>query len=157
MLRYLRIAVTVVSGLCCVLVIVLWVRSYWHLDEVTWGLSSGPGYKFISLNGQVLMRRYPSREGAVSLGWRVSHLPPHYSLAFPANWPSTFCGFSLAFSEGRPYRATSPQWFLAALAGTFAIAPWIPWLKWRFSLRTLLLATTAVALLLGLIIYATRG
>jgi hypothetical protein len=34
MFRYLRIAVSVVSSLCCVLVIVLWVRSYWLWDTV---------------------------------------------------------------------------------------------------------------------------
>jgi hypothetical protein len=42
---------------------------------------------------------------------------------------------------------------------TFPIAPWIlviPWLRWRFSLRNLLIATTLVAVVLGLAVYATR-
>ena len=30
----MRIAVSVVSGLCCVLVTVLWVRSYWRADII---------------------------------------------------------------------------------------------------------------------------
>jgi hypothetical protein len=45
----------------------------------------------------------------------------------------------------------SPHWFLSALAATFAIVPWIHKLRWRFSLRTLLIATTLVAVGLGTI------
>jgi hypothetical protein len=37
----------------------------------------------------------------------------------------------------------------AALAG-------VPWIRWRFSLRTLLIATSLVAVVLGLIVYAVR-
>jgi hypothetical protein len=42
-----------------------------------------------------------------------------------------------------------PQWCLIALSITLAAAPW---LRWRFSLRTLLLATTLVAVLLWLFV-----
>ena len=31
-----------------------------------------------------------------------------------------------------------------------------PWLRWRFSLRTLLIATTLVAVVLGLIVWSVR-
>ena len=39
--------------------------------------------------------------------------------------------------------------FLAALAALF-------WFRWRFSLRTMLIATTLIAALLGLIVYLAR-
>jgi hypothetical protein len=45
-----------------------------------------------------------------------------------------------------------PIWWLA---GGAIAAVVVPWLRWRFSLRTLLIATTLVALVLGLIVYAT--
>jgi hypothetical protein len=32
----------------------------------------------------------------------------------------------------------------------------LPWLRWRFSLRTLLIATTLVAAVLGLVVWAAR-
>jgi hypothetical protein len=35
-------------------------------------------------------------------------------------------------------------------------APWLRQLGWRFSLRTLLIATTLVAIGLGLIVWATK-
>jgi hypothetical protein len=47
-----------------------------------------------------------------------------------------------------------PHWFgILPLAGLTAL----PWLPWRFSLRTLLIATTLVAILLGLIVYYPKS
>jgi hypothetical protein len=46
-----------------------------------------------------------------------------------------------------------PDWFLVLVSATFAVAPW---LRWRFSLRTLLFATTLAALALGLIVWSVR-
>jgi hypothetical protein len=47
--------------------------------------------------------------------------------------------------------ATVPIWMLGALVLSLAAIPWIRWSK-RFSLRTLLIATSVVAMLLGLIV-----
>jgi hypothetical protein len=44
-----------------------------------------------------------------------------------------------------------PYWMPTIAATTFAMLPWISWPN-RFSLRTLLIATTLVAVLLGIII-----
>jgi hypothetical protein len=49
----------------------------------------------------------------------------------------------------------APQWFPVALAAMLGTLPWIRRPK-RFSLRTLLIATTIIGLLLGLIIATTR-
>jgi hypothetical protein len=46
--------------------------------------------------------------------------------------------------------ATVPHWFLLMLAAGLAAAPW---LRYRFSLRTLLIATTLVAVVLSLAVY----
>jgi hypothetical protein len=51
------------------------------------------------------------------------------------------------------YLLMFPHWFLVLLSAAFATAPWI---RWRFSLRTLLIATTLVAVVLGLIVWAAR-
>ena len=50
--------------------------------------------------------------------------------------------------------ATLPHWFLLGTCMTFAT---VPWLRYRFSLRTLLIATTLVAVVLGLIVYAVKS
>jgi hypothetical protein len=44
-----------------------------------------------------------------------------------------------------------PYWLPVLLTGTLAAAPWI---RWRFSLRTLLIATTVIAVVLGAIALA---
>jgi hypothetical protein len=46
-----------------------------------------------------------------------------------------------------------PHWFLALTTGAIATIPWKPW---KFSLRTLLIATTLVAVVLGLIVWHSR-
>jgi hypothetical protein len=46
-----------------------------------------------------------------------------------------------------------PCWSSVLLTATLAT---FPWLRWRFSLRTLLIATTLVAVLLGATVYAVR-
>jgi len=46
-----------------------------------------------------------------------------------------------------------PDWLL--LLGIAASAT-LPWLHWCFSLRTLLIATTLLAVVLGLAVYVTR-
>ena len=60
--------------------------------------------------------------------------------------------FDLAFwpTFARLYTA---HWFLAVLAGSLALAPWCPS---RFSLRTLLGATTVIAAITGLIVWIDR-
>ena len=50
------------------------------------------------------------------------------------------------------------DWLLLLLSATIAFIPWIrgiPWPK-RFSLRTLLIATTLLAVVLGVVVYAVR-
>ena len=46
-----------------------------------------------------------------------------------------------------------PYLFFVLLAATLAAVPWI---HWRFTTRTLLIATTLIAVVLGLAVYATH-
>jgi hypothetical protein len=48
-----------------------------------------------------------------------------------------------------------PYWLLILLGTILGVASWLRWQK-RFSLRTLLIATTRVAVLFGAIIYAAK-
>jgi hypothetical protein len=51
------------------------------------------------------------------------------------------------------WQFVAPGWVLGGLC--VAVAG-LPWLRWRFSLRTLLIVTTLVAVVLGLAVYAGR-
>ena len=54
--------------------------------------------------------------------------------------------------ERNPLIVYVPHWFLIALTAALAAIPWIPLSK-RFSLRTLLFATTLIAVVLGAAAY----
>jgi branched-subunit amino acid ABC-type transport system permease component len=49
-----------------------------------------------------------------------------------------------------------PHWFIAGFFAAFAATTWVRQLRWRFSLRTLLIATTLVAVVLGAIVWSIR-
>jgi hypothetical protein len=68
--------------------------------------------------------------------------------------PKRLCalGFELV-NYWNPFAFAIPFWFLAPLSGAGAVLPWI---RWRFSLRILLIATTLIAVVLGPIVYAIR-
>jgi hypothetical protein len=53
------------------------------------------------------------------------------------------------------WRFTVPCWLLVLASMALAACPWIHWSN-RFSLRTLLIAMTLVAVALGILIYAAR-
>ncbi len=92
-------------------------------------------------------------------------LPFFFWINIPALW------FGLAKLIGKPHYeisafGASPQtplawllivgfWTLLAF-GLTVMAAYVPELKWRFSLRTLLIATTVVALVLGVVCYTVR-
>ncbi len=52
-------------------------------------------------------------------------------------------------------RLVIADWLPTLLFATLAAVPWLPWSN-RFSLRTLLIATTLVAVVLGLIVWAVH-
>jgi hypothetical protein len=51
---------------------------------------------------------------------------------------------------GKNYRVIVPHWFALVAAGSLSAAPWF---RLRFSLRTLLIATTLIAVVLGLFVW----
>src|SRR5262245_57044820 len=56
--RKLRVAWSVVGGTATVLLVVLWVRSYWWQNVAIWQRPS-VSYKLVSLYGRVLFERMP--------------------------------------------------------------------------------------------------
>jgi hypothetical protein len=143
--RKLRIAWSVAWGIVAVLMIALWVRSYWWTSGVQyWGstqvFSIGVVHGSFSYEQAVL-----PQSGA---GWEIvnhrllkNELPKH------------------------PFLVRSlPTGILVYIPGCFpvmicSVLPAIPWIRWskRFRVGTLLIATTLVAVGLGLVVWSTRG
>jgi hypothetical protein len=145
--RKLQIAWSVSWSLAAVALIVLWVRSYSINDIGTYGLPSGPGYMFSSLQAEISIARFKWIEGSVSEGWSFLTHAANYR-AWEKNPSSEFLGIRFG-----SFFVALPYWIIVA---SVAILSAMPVLPSRFSLHTLLVATTLVAVLLGLIVWAAR-
>jgi hypothetical protein len=154
--RKLRIAWSVAWGILCLLVIVFWVRSYRWFDE----------FAFLVDNSQSVISIQSTWEGVLSLSWQDAGpglATAYYSRLFntqtreavqPMGTPSKAGKFDSYFSPSQWYVAV-PCWFLVITLGTLAGLPWLPLTGLRFSLRTLLIATTLIAGVLGLAVLSS--
>jgi hypothetical protein len=147
--RKLRIAWSVACGILCVLLIVLWVRSYQACEIVfkldasnrvtTFGSNSGTIY-FVSMD-QPTMGRYGPQP--TPDGWKLAS-------AEATEVPRII---EWEFSSGKDF-VRVPHWLL--VVSCLAIG-FVPWIRRRYSLRTLLIAITLISFLLGLTIWILRS
>ncbi len=158
--RELQIAWSVAWGLAAVLLVVLWVRSYWWATNIQTPVIASRAFQCGLKTGSIFMRYWPfnaqSQEGNTGVYWTSAFDNVYWSDPQFADWstPSAHA-FRLAFNDvgTGAVEIEFPYWFATVVGGLFAAAPWIPW---RFSLRTLLIATTLVAVMLGLIVAVLR-
>jgi hypothetical protein len=135
--RKLRIAWSVAWGVVAVLVCVLWVRSYYWYD-----FTQGPA-GITSASGSLYVRK---EVAIIRFAGLRTLLPP-----LAANPLGMFSIASKgAIVQPAPGGITLPYWLLLSFIAGITI---VPWLRWRFSLRTLLITTTLVAVLLGLFVW----
>jgi hypothetical protein len=139
MLKYLRIAVTALSLAACVLLVALWVRSFKTCDLLIKRHADGwMQTTFCSSHGT--LEFVQSRDDVAGRpGW-------HYIGIDGCGPPPQVFVFEFV-SAWKLIRI--PDWLSLMLCAASAIAPW---LRWRFSLRTLLIATALVAVGLGVIV-----
>ncbi len=141
--KKLRIGWSEGWGLVALLLVGLWVRRYWRTDSLqTIKLSQktvmASGRGFVMFDSQYYVGPIIDRI------WKFDSLPTKYDEQFPS--PS-FLGFFLQSSDIN-LLIIVPYWcliFISAIVAGLAVTP----LHWHFSLRTLLLATTILALALG--------
>jgi hypothetical protein len=141
--RKLRFVWSISWGIAAVLLVALWVRSYWWNDGIIGG---GTQFTIIDIEwGVVAFERIAPNRGEPE-SWHLFHNPiTHDSGGLGFRWD--------AFANG--WLVAVPVWLPTTISAAIAVIPWMRWTK-RFSLRTLLVATTAVALFLGAVIYAVR-
>jgi hypothetical protein len=143
--RKLRIAWSVGWGAIVLFLVVCWVRSNWYVDEFWISRSAKHGLGVISANNCASVA-IQQRDGAPSeyiVGYSQIELK---ELQEPQ--ARTFLGFAAA-RDGDLSFVNVPYWILVTCLATLGMAPRI---RWRFSLRTLLIATTLVAVVLGLVV-----
>ena len=137
MLKYLRIAVTALSLTACVLLIALWVRGQFWVDWVHIPLTGGHIVTVASWPGCLIIR-IMDVDAALPQLWFSYPVSEHGRQVWRALYWSADGSFLM------------PCWLAVLITVTLAAFPWLP-LR-RFSLRTLLIATTLVAVALGIII-----
>ena len=139
--RKLRIAWSVVWCVVAVLLCVLWVRSHWWENWVAY--RTGTNVYGVSMRqGGIRATKIKT----TARGWYVGRVPADDSWQWKPH-----SQFDVIERLGVLY-IYIPTWFVVAMSVVLASTPW---LRFRFSLRTLLIATTLVAVVLG-IAYAMR-
>jgi hypothetical protein len=145
----LRIAWSVTCGIAAVLLIVFWVRSYTWLEGARIPMSTTCGFQLGTLSGlfAVGLRNVPGERFMIErrqvAEWRKLHRSPS----------QLWGGIIMRQSDNVVYL---PIWFLAVLSAVLSAVPWVRQRGWSFSLRSLLVATTLIAVMLGLIVWAAK-
>jgi hypothetical protein len=155
--RKLRIAWSVGWGVAAVLVCVLWGRSYRERDELRGRVGIDRGFVLYSMWGRVEWDDfYLPRAQIYPLGFVTYSGDEVPKFIFPRKRSGVWRVFDF-HCENHPqcFIVAAPHWYLVFASAVMGSVPWIG-CKWQFSLRTLLIATTLVAALLGLIVYAVR-
>src|SRR5262245_46647259 len=143
-LRYLRIAFSVTCGFVAVLLCVLWVRSYWWWDWYNSGTVLRQNVTIGSSQGWLgIVIRIGTSTDTPQRPFSLDAIPADVEYVENANWEF----HTFHYPWGSAYDITIPHWSVVLSAAIFAVAPWLPFK--RFSLRTLLIATTLVAVVLG--------
>jgi FtsH-binding integral membrane protein len=148
--RKLRVAWSITCSIACVLLIMLLVRSYWWVDNML--LPPSKRTMAISQEGVLVFSSQPVQYDTGYrwlLSFSVDDIPSRIKSAPTSRW---------GFSSG-PFATflIFPHWFPVLFFATLVAVPWIRQTPKRFSLRTLLIATTLIAMVLGLVVWATRN
>ena len=148
--RRLRIALSAFCGLTAVLLLVLFVWSYWWLGAIVIPLSRNRVVALYAIKGTVgagtsiAQRRRPLTFDALSADraievWRDVNVTP----------PSPWFGGIIKIKETDLISVYLPTWIVIGVVVAMSVAPWT---RWQFTLRTLLIATTLIAVLFGLMV-----
>ena len=155
--RKLRIAWSVLWGLLAVLLLVLWMRSYHYGTHYQHLLSTTHWVTSDTRVGRVYISWRAGDPKNLRQGLFVEEIDDETRATLERmHSQNDTLGFAFhhhAFPAADVRAVTLPYWFLVLLTATLAPLPWLPW---KFSLCTLLIATTLVAVVLGLVVAVLR-
>jgi hypothetical protein len=130
-IRLVRTALSAVCGIAGLLLIMLWVRSYWRNDSVSISFDGSQAYMLRSVNGECAF--FAVTTASKGITWRSARDVVGSPL------PPSALGFRLSRSRAGRWPVVQ-YWSLALLLAILAI---VPWRSRRFSLRALLIGVTA--------------
>ena len=152
--RKLRIAWSVWWEMAALLLIVLWVRGHFYADYVKFGPPKSGMFDLISSEGEIWLY-WNGDPPESTVEFRT--IEPGVGVELPETSELGFA-FDEDFSTSSPYwYIAAPNWFLALTCAALGVTPWMRQLCWRFSLRTLLIAMTLIAVVMGLVVWKLKA
>jgi 4-amino-4-deoxy-L-arabinose transferase-like glycosyltransferase len=151
--RKLRIAWSVGCGIVCLLLIALWAQAETYDFEFRFPINDStcismhtiPGRYRVCCFDDVLHTAYWDRESRFASSEEEIERENRY---YPTwRWMS----LGQAFHNYR--EIVLPAWLPVITIAVFGV---LPWWRWRFSLRTLLIAMTLLAVVLGALVISMR-
>jgi hypothetical protein len=155
MLRRLLNIASIVCLVLCVALMGMWVRSYWRYDVFNTGFSGARNFVIHNCDGHVRVSRLRQSH----LNWAFGSMPEHdFQLMVDSHVGEMLVspGIVEFRSIANPYLDSwtiyVPHFFLVLTTGSLAMACQLRW-PWRFTLRSLFIATTFLAVVLGMILW----
>ena len=150
--RKLRIAWSIACAIACVLLVVLWMRSYQWVEAIRLTAApNGGAIQCLSIPGRLAIGTFKFASPWSFYRMSASEWQGVMTRSPVSDFPSPIWGGRLQNSIVD--QVFMPYWILVLSSVVIAS---VPWLRWRFSLRTLLIATTLVAVVLGLAVWLSR-
>lgn len=157
MLRRLLNIASSVCVIACVALMVGWVRSHSYSDDINTRLGPYHGLEIRSSPGLLGFEQYSLDTPSVWPGTMSSvENKGDQELLYRKVVPMNRMGFGGSFSWPRQ-KWMLPYWFLVLGSGLLAIGLRTKWPPWRFSLRTFLIATMFLAVVLGMMSWRDRS
>jgi serine/threonine protein kinase len=158
---------SVVCGIVCVLLVMLWIRSFTWFDSIH-GIGYPKSFWCESLRGElgllvVTEPWYAGQPGRIHFDFETKSPDsiPYYRTGLYDDSRTPFSSalgirwnLNWVYGPSNGVGLVIPSWMPVVFLCGLATIPWIPSCR-RFSLRTLLLATTLVAVALGLVVALT--
>ncbi len=150
--RKLRLAWSAFWATATALLIVLWVRSYWHADFLCFQLGQTPTLGFVTIQGKLVTGCEPPGTAGTQFAINSSPLDAGILASFYVE-PNRL-GFGKSSLPGGTM-CLIPLYAFAVVFPACVALPWVAHFR-QFSLRTLLTITTLVAALLGLAVWSSQ-
>src|SRR4029079_2851520 len=122
----LRIAWSVLCGILCLLLIALWVRSYWWWD----GVSHFSGQSMpttLSIHDGVFTYYTPDEFKGTPTPFSWSRRSEYTGLSDDTRWSSFWARVFPGFHWQHPFWVQMPIWFFVLVSPALAAAPWFRW------------------------------
>ena len=153
--RHLLSIASIVCLVVCVALIGMWVRSYKSLDDLTVRFTHSHFIACISMPGRLLFDE-AFLISDDSWNWTLYSMPIDDSMEVPGGprfWTSLGFGANTSSTNSL---VMLPYWCLVLISGSLAMLCQLRW-PLRFTLRNLFIATTFLAVVLGMIAWLDRA